>query len=143
MPTRVKVMLVVLAIFMVVGSVYAYQNAVTGSSQASDSLPDSVERLIPESGAQVLAQSDVGIDLATGYDAYFVINGQVIDNEATQTDPDGLFKVDDVALITYTPAPGKRVERLEAPSQCVDAFIWDVRQGRDTATQFNWCFSVS
>ena len=123
-------MLGLLAAFMVVGSVYAYQNAVTGSSQASDSLPTSVERLIPESGTSVLAQSEVGIDLATGYDAYLVIDGQVIDNEATAENPDGLRKVPDLQLVEYTPAEGRRVERLEGPQQCVDAFVWDQREGR-------------
>lgn len=143
MPLKVKVLLAALAGFMVVGSVFAYQNAVTGSTQASESLPDYVERLIPESGSEVLSQSDVGIDLATGYDAYLVIDGEVIDNEVTPADPDGLFKVADTQLIQYTPGPDKRVESLTGPDQCVDAFIWKVRDGRETAKQFNWCFGVS
>jgi hypothetical protein len=142
MPTKVKIALVLLAAFMVVGSVYAYQNAVTGGSEASSSLPDSIERLIPASGTEVLAQSDVGVDLAKGYDAYLVIDGQVIDNEATASDPDGLRKVPDLQLVQYTPGPGQRVERLDGPRQCFDAYVWDVREGRDTAKPFNWCVDV-
>ena len=61
--------------------------AATGDEQSSSALPDYVDRLIPASGAEVLRQATVGIDVADGYDAYLVINGRRI-----ATAEDGLIK---------------------------------------------------
>lgn len=142
MPLPVKALIVALIAGMVAIFAYVVDNAVTGPDSVSLSNPESVERLIPASGAEVLSQSTVGIDLADGYDAYLVINGQRITNLATRDNLDGLIK-DGLGRVEYDPAPGKRVEQLDSPRQCVDAWIYRSIDGPESATQLNWCFDVS
>lgn len=143
MPLPVKALIVVLLAGMVVTFAYVVDNAVTGPDEVSSSNPEFVERLIPASGAKVLSQATVGIDLAEGYDAYLVINGRRIDNVTTEKEADGLFKVESLGRIEYDPAPGKRIEKLDSPRQCVDAWVWRSIDGPETAQQLNWCFEVS
>lgn len=142
-PLPVKALIVVLVAAMVAVFAYIVDNAVTGPDEVSLSSPDYVERLIPASGSEALSQATVGIDLAEGYDAYLVINGQRIDNLADGKDADGLVKAESLGTVEYDPAPGKRVERLESPRQCVDAWVWRKIDGPETAKQLNWCFKVS
>src|SRR6476646_6572622 len=77
----------VILLVALVGIVVAVRMAATGNDQSSAALPDSVDRLIPSSGAEVLQQATVGIDVAAGYDAYLEINGTTI-----KTAADGLIK---------------------------------------------------
>lgn len=142
-PPRVKILLLVLAVAMVALSVYAVNNAVTGSDSTSQSLPDYVDRLIPASGDEALSQSTVGIDLAEGYDAYLVVEGVAIRNDATESDADGLTRAPSLGTIEYDPAPGRRVEKLSSPEACVDAWVWKSLDGPAGAKQINWCFKVS
>lgn len=142
-PLPAKAFVVVLVAAMVAIFGYIVDNAVTGPDATSLSSPDYVERLIPASGSEVLSQATVGIDLAEGYDAFLVLNGQRIDNPATTRNPDGLVKVEAQGTVEYDPAPGKRVERLESPRQCVDAWVWRKVDGPESAQQLNWCFKVS
>src|SRR5690606_14538225 len=102
-----RVLIGVLLAVVVALMVYIVNNAVTGND-ASAVKPASVERLIPGSGAEILRQGQVGVDLASGYDAYLIINGVEIREQATGDDPDGLSKVltPSGLTVTYTPAPG-------------------------------------
>jgi hypothetical protein len=120
-------------------------NAVTGSDSASDTRPASIDRLIPASGAQVLRQAQVGVDLAPGYDAYLIINGTEIRNQATGDDGDGLTRSLTAGgyTITYTPAPGRRIEELEPDVNRVTAMIWQQSQGPTTASPTYWTFSAT
>lgn len=140
-----KALLYALAAVAVVLTVYVYQNAVTGPDQTSLATKPYVDRLIPASGASVPAQATVGIDLEPGYDAFLVVNGQRIQNVVSETDPspDGLRKAPTLGLIEYTPGPGKRVERLQTPRSCVDAWVWKTIDGSANAEQISWCFNVS
>jgi len=142
-PIKVKALLAALAVVMVVLTVYVYDNSVTGPDQASLSKPDYVERLIPESGTDVLRQSTVGIDLKEGYDAYLVVNGVTITNEATTADDDGLRKAPSLGTVEYDPGPGRRITALQTPRQCVDAWVWKKLDGPDNPQQISWCFQVT
>lgn len=141
-PIKVKALLAALVVAMVVIVVFVYNNMVTGPDQASLSKPEYVERLIPDSGSEVLRQSTVGIDLKEGYDAYLVINGIAIKNDAGE-DPDGLQKAPSLGTVEYSPGPGRRVKALQTPTQCVDAWVWKKLDGEATAKQVNWCFKVT
>jgi hypothetical protein len=123
--------------------VWVYNNAVVGSDATSDSLPDGVERLIPDSGASVLTQSTVGIDLATGYDADLEINGERITNVVTDPDGDGLHKDLSVGRIEYRPGPGRRIEALEPTRNCVVAHVWRQEDGRASQQPVSWCFNAT
>lgn len=142
-PVRIKIALAALAVLMVALAIAAYNGAVTGSDQASSNKPDYINALVPSSGSQVLRQSEVGVDLRSGYDAYLVVDGVKITNNATEQDLDGLVRTPNLGRVRYTPAPGRRVERLESPRACVDAFVWRVIDGPTSAKQTQWCFGTT
>lgn len=127
----------VLILAALAGLVLTVQAAVTGDDDTSRALPDSVERLLPESGSEVLAQSTVGVDLAVGYDAYLIINGTEIRDEG-----DGLVKDMGTGLITYQPGAGE-VEELEAERNCVIAMVWEQTEGPKFADPVSWCFTAA
>ncbi len=114
------------------------QAAVTGDNNTSLALPDSVDRLIPASGDEVLAQAEVGIDLATGYDAYLIINGTEIRDEQ-----DGLAKNLGLGRVTYQPRPGSPIESLNPDKNCVIAMVWAQSDGPETAGPVPWCFTAA
>ena len=117
--------------------------AVTGTGSTSDALPDSVERLIPASGAQALRQAQVGIDVADGYDAYLQINGVTVRSAA-----EGLIK-DGTGLVQFQPgpptptAPDRSIETLNQGQNCITAFVWDQTEGEATAEPVAWCFNAT
>ena len=118
--------------------VVAFRLAVTGQDNTSESLPDFVDRLIPTSGAEVLRQSSVGIDVANGYDGYLVINGVTI-----ATAQDGLVKELGTGLIQFTPGPGRPIESLDADRNCVVAMVWKASEGQGSAKPVSWCFTAT
>ena len=124
--------LIIFATLAVAGSlaVWAYNNGVTGQDEASQSKLEGVERLIPDSGTSVPAQSQVGIDVAVGYDANLEINGKLISNVATKVGEDGLQKNLAIGLITYQPAKGHRIEKLAQGQNCIIAHVWKRKDGR-------------
>lgn len=126
------------------GGVYACQNTVAGNDNVSESKPyPFVERLIPTSGANVLQQAQVGIDLATGYDAYLIINGVQITTVSTKPEVDGLNKTLSVGLVTYTPGPGRKVERLLPARNEVTAMVWKQIDGPASAKPVFWTFNAA
>ncbi|MEZ5323215.1 MAG: hypothetical protein R2698_14315 [Microthrixaceae bacterium] len=143
MPTKVKLILGVMVLVAAVLMVYVYDNGVSGSNSTSLSKPAYVRQLIPTSGSNVLRQSTIGVNLATGYDAYLVVNGVKITNVASKEHPDGLLKAPTLGTIEYHPGPGRRIRRLTSPEQCVDAFVYKTEDGPGTAQQINWCFKVT
>ncbi len=139
-----RTLLVGLLVVAIVGFVYACDNSVAGNNNVSESKPfPFVERLIPSSGAEVLQQSEVGIDLATGYDAYLIINGVQITNVSTKPEVDGLNKTLSVGLVTYTPGPGRKVARLEPELNSVTAMVWKQSDGPATAKPVYWTFNAA
>ena len=123
---------------VVAGLFFTGRWAVTGFDDASGALPDSVDRLIPASGAEVLRQSQVGIDVADGYDAYLLVNGVEI-----RSSKDGLIKDLGTGLIQFQPGPDRPVEELNTNQNCVTAFVFDQREGPETAQPVTWCFQAT
>ncbi|MEZ5350658.1 MAG: hypothetical protein R2714_15885 [Microthrixaceae bacterium] len=128
----------VLVLVAIVGLVFTVRLAVTGDDNTSDALPDSVDRLIPDSGDEVLAQSSVGVDLAVGFDAYLIVNGTEIRTEA-----DGLTKDLGLGLVTFQPGNGKPVDTLLPEKNCVIAMVWPQTEGEDSAEPVSWCFNAA
>lgn len=138
-PRRVQNAIAVLIVLgALVGLFFTVRAATTGSDEASDSLPDSVDRLIPDSGTEVLRQSAVGIDVAAGYDAELVVNGTSI-----PVGSEGLTKDMGTGLIRFVPGPGRVIESLLAERNCVLAHVWPQSQGRSAAETVSWCFTAS
>jgi hypothetical protein len=127
----------VVVLLALVGLYYTGRAAVTGSDNTSRALPESVDRLLPESGSEVLTQSTVGVDLAVGYDAYLIINGTEIRDEEA-----GLVKDMGTGLITYQPGAGE-VDELQAEKNCVIAMVWDQAEGPKFAEPVSWCFTAA
>lgn len=112
--------------------------AITGDSNTSEALPDSVDRLIPDSGDEVLTQSPVGVDLASGYDAYLIVNGTEIRNE-----DDGLTKDLGLGTVQFQPGSDKPVDSLLPEKNCVIAMVWNQSEGEESAEPVSWCFTAA
>jgi hypothetical protein len=128
----------VLIVGSLAGIVVAVMLASTGSDRTSEVLPDYVDRLLPTSGSEILSQSTIGIDIAAGYDAYLIVDGQEV-----KTAADGLVKQLGTGLIQFTPGPGRPVESLPSGRNCVTAMVWEASEGEQTAKPTNWCFDVT
>jgi len=132
-----------LGVALIAGT-YACNNDVSGNDNVSLSKPfPFVERLIPTSGAEVLRQSQVGIVVSVGYDAYLIINGVEIRDVTTKPGGDGLNKTLSVGLITYTPGPGKRIPKLLPEKNQVTAMVWKQQDGPQTAQPVYWTFNAA
>ena len=106
------------------------------SSRTDPPLADAIEALIPNQGDEVLSQSDIGIDLISGYTAELTLNGIPI--------PDSqLRRVDGLNQVTFRPDPGQIIERLQADLNCATAVYWPLSQGRQASRTVNWCFTAS
>lgn len=137
-PAKRNLIAAVLVAVAMVGLFFTVRLAVTGDANTSAALPDSVDRLIPASGDEVLTQSEVGIDLAVGYDAYLIVNGNEVRSEA-----DGLVKDLGLGLVKFQPGDGKPVESLIPEKNCVIAMVWPQAEGEDSAEPVSWCFNAA
>ena len=142
-----RVLIIASAIVLVCGAGLIWlvsSQAVTGDENASESKPAFVERLIPESGSQVLAQSTVGIDLSVDYDATLTINGVTVDAVVDRIEGDGLHKVPELGLVEFQPGPGKVIESLrKGERNNVIAMVWKRADGQATAQPVAWTFNVT
>jgi len=101
--------------------------AITETSQSDDaSQSEIVERFIPQANDEVLRQSELGIDLAPGYDGTLAVNGVAVPVEDQR-------RVPEQNQVFFTPAEGKVVEQLQAGPNCATAVVWRSAIGPDTA----------
>ncbi len=133
-----KLIITLIIVGALVGLFYTGRWAVTGPDSTSGSLPDSVERLIPASGSEVLRQSQVGLDVADGFDAYLVVNGVEI-----RTAEDGLIKDLGTGLILFQPGPDTPIESLNQGTNSVIAFVFDQTDGPTVAQPVSWRFEAT
>ena len=128
----------VVVVGALVGLFFTGRAAVTGNANTSKALPDSVNRLVPDSGAEVLRQSKVGVDVANGYDAYLIINGKEI-----KTEKQGLTKDLGVGLVQFQPGPDTEIPSLQAEKNCVIAMVYKQVDGPKEAKPVFWCFNAT
>lgn len=133
-----RIVILVAIVGSLVGLFFTGRAAQTGLGSTSDALPSNVDRLIPASGSEVPRQSQVGIDVADGYDAYLIINNVEIRNE-----DDGLIRELGTGLVLYQPGAGKVVEGLHSGRNCVVAMVWDQLEGPTAADPVSWCFDAT
>lgn len=128
----------VLVVGALAGIVVSVMVASTGGDRTSEVLPESVERLIPTSGSEILSQATVGIDLKEGYSAYLIVDGKEI-----RTPGDGLITQTGTGLVQFTPGEGRPVTGLTSGRNCMTAMVWKSTEPPQTAKPVNWCFKVT
>jgi hypothetical protein len=100
--------------------------------------PDVVERVVPRRGAEALQQTEIGIDLAPGYEGSLILNGTAIPT-------DELRLVPEQNQVFFAPGPDRTFEALPAGQSCVTAIVWKSADGPGTPSDlsFQWCFDVT
>lgn len=106
-------------------------------SATVDARPDVVERVVPRNGAHVPRQTEIGIDLKSGYEGALIVNGVSIPTEEMRLVPEQ-------NQVFFTPGEGKILEQLPPGRTCVTAIAWRSADGRGTNDlRFQWCFDVT
>jgi hypothetical protein len=131
---------------------YALTRSVTGDEGAD--LPTAVESVNPvPSAVQVPQQSQVVVDLESGYEGRLIIDDVALDTvrlddlaavdvePGAQVDvPPGVVFEPGNGTLTYTPAEGEPVERFEPGSHDVTVIYWRSEEGPARARSFSWSF---
>lgn len=125
---------------------------ITGDER--DPLPDLVEEVVPVPDAvQVLNQTRVFVDLATGYTGVLVIDGIEIptvdiQDYATQEagqqvslPPVTIFEGGNNTL-TFIPNDEAPVTEFTTGVHTATVIYWDIEIGRERARSFTWSFNV-
>jgi hypothetical protein len=111
-----------------------------------------IDALTPLPGSEVLRQSQVGIDLVSGYEAELVLNDtpippdqiNVLRNPADpdeSTDQAGAFS-ETINRFLYQPLEGRAVPALRGDENCVVATFWPIADPTDIDS-VEWCFTVA
>jgi hypothetical protein len=138
--------------------IYAFASARVGSDAQGVKNP-AIERLIPSQDDLVLRQSEVGIDLATGYTGELIIDGQtlvtreVVAVSPTLGDatPGAVERIVDVRFdpalntLLYQPIdlPGAPIPEFDPGQHTITARFWKLDEGEDAARQYTWTFKVA
>ena len=128
--------------------------SVTGDDRSP--LPDDLESVAPVPDAvQVLSQSQIIVDLVSGYTGVLIVDG--IELETVNLDELGSITVEpgkqvDVppvtvyepgnATLTFTPSEGAAIEELDSGLHEVSVVYWRVTEGRQRADSYRWTFNV-
>ncbi|MGQ0830802.1 MAG: hypothetical protein ACT4OV_03905 [Microthrixaceae bacterium] len=110
----------------------------SGTNVRINGRPDVVEHVVPTDGAQVLHQSEIGIDLAPGYEGALVLNGTAIPTEELRI-------VAQQNQVFFAPGDGRTFAALPSGRNCATAIVWKSAAGRGTSADltFQWCFDVT
>jgi hypothetical protein len=138
---RVIITIVVLA--CIIGFAFAASHTRRGDddlvTSGSDGLTGAgiVEVLQPRDGDTLVnQQAQVGIDLATPYTAYLIVNG-------TQIPDAQLLKRPELSAVYFTPGEGKVITALRAGRNCVQAVFSRIDGTLETVQPVTWCFNVA
>jgi len=133
---------------------HAFTSARTGSDAQGVKNP-AIERLIPGPDDLVLRQSEVGIDLATGYTGQLIIDGQALPTEEVVASSSPTPGTVDRILVTrfdraentllYQPldVQGAPIKEFDPGRHTITARFWKLTEGEDTAHQYTWAFRVA
>jgi hypothetical protein len=118
-----------------VAIVAGFMQAETGDDTVTVVDPG-VEVLVPKPGDIVLRQSQVGVDLAPGYEG-------TLDIDSVPMPEDQLTLNEALNQVFFQPGPGKDVEEFTPGRHCVTAHFFQTVEGPELARTYSWCFSVS
>jgi hypothetical protein len=132
---------------------FALTDGVTGNQSVKP--PANVDRLIPTAGELVLRQSQIGIDLASGFRGELIIDGRQIPTydlapsgalcspvTVQYTGKDAVFDPG-LSTVYFTPGPGSTIEKFSPGEHSITARFWKLCEDESTASQFSWTFKVS
>ncbi len=128
--------------------------SITGDERAK--LPDLIERVdpVPES-VQVLSQSNVFVDLVSGYTGVLVVDGteietvsvedlgsiQVVPGQQVQLPSVTIFEPGNSTL-TFVPSKDAPVSEFAEGEHRAQVIYWKVTEGRERARSYTWTFNV-
>ena len=139
--TKGKIVIAVLLLIAAAGLVLAYNRTETGNDDdpivSSGGVPLDGFGLRPQRNAEVLRQTEIGIDLKPGFEAVLEVDGvEIPAAELRIVPPEN--------QVFFTPTDGATVEQLEAGRRCVTAIYWQSADGRtDDSPRYTWCFEVT
>lgn len=122
--------------------VLAFANGASDGTDITVSGNPAIDALIPERESEVLRRTEVGIDLAEGYQAALTIetsDGRNIPVPSDQLDQN--FQ-DNLGQFIFRPGPGQVLEVFPPQANCISATIWPVIDRQDAQT-IRWCFEVT
>ena len=134
-PLTRRLIYAVLLVLAATGLVIAVNNGRTSPTATADR-SEAIDALVPSEGADVLRQSTVGIDLATGYQAQLAVNGVTIP-------PDQITGDQGLNQYFFSPGPGQVLESLHGGQNCVIATYWPAAEGPEQGQTVRWCFSAA
>jgi hypothetical protein len=130
---------VIVALLVVAVGLIALSGRYKGEPTEPSLIDAAAEQLVPNDGATALRQSEIGIDLAPGWDADLRINGVDVPEDEER-------RVEGLNQVFFTPGEGRIIEQL-APGQVdVTAVIWRPSEGetRDSGSRtVRWTFRVA
>lgn len=131
---------VIAALLLVAAGMVWYSGTIKGEPSDPGLTDSAVERLIPARDTpSALRQGEIGIDLASGYDADLRINGvDIPQDEERNVGPEN--------QIYFMPGEGKSIESLAPGNVQVTAIIWRPTDGesRESGSRsVSWQFRVA
>ena len=153
-PDRTTVIMILL---LLVGSLFVARGllvGITGDERAD--LPTFIESVEPVPEAvQVLNQSNVFVDLATGYTGVLVIDDVEIatvnidELGQAEVEPGQQIELPPVtryepgnATLTFTPSSTAPITQFVDGDHTVEVIYWRVEDGRQFARSYTWTFTV-
>jgi hypothetical protein len=130
---------VVVALLVVAAGLVWLSARYKGEPEAPSLTDAAVEQFVPGAQTAALRQSEIGVDLAPGWDADLRINGVDIPEDEER-------RVAPLNQVFFTPGPGRIIESLSPGEVDVTAIIWRPAAGetRDKGSRaVRWSFHVS
>ncbi|MEA3077208.1 MAG: hypothetical protein QOF60_2116 [Actinomycetota bacterium] len=97
-----------------------------------------IVRVFPPPGTADFRRQDAfGAELEFGWEGRLEVDRRVIPD-------DQLDRIPGINRLSFTPGPGKDIERLDGGRHCVDLYYWQTALGPDSVgPPRSWCFTAS
>jgi hypothetical protein len=119
-------------------------------------LPDAIESIDPTpDSVQVLAQTNVVVDLAEGYEGRLTVDGiefptlRLEDFSSANVEPGaqvnipaGVFFEPGNDTLTFTPGPGIDIGKFDEGLHTVRVVYWRAEVGEQQARSYTWTFNI-
>ena len=132
------------------------QSATTG--REAQNIPETIERMSPGPGDQVLQQSQILVDFVDGYEASLTIDGieipttrlDQLTSEGNALSPGSQLNIPPTAIydpgnytISFLPQEGAPIETFGQGMHSVIVRYWKVVDGPEKARTFSWEFEAN